>query len=102
MCTDVQEEFQQIHIRVNTYIKTKLQVKSNNLANLCPMHLKNIQCTIIKKAKVSVVYVEDKKLVNLNKQLFSGCISVEHSIPNHILVFATSIKTCNVMLHISS
>ena len=43
-------------------IKTKLQVKSNsNLTNLCDMHFKNIQCTIIKKGTVIVVYVEDKK-----------------------------------------
>ena len=43
-------------------MKTKLQVKLNsNLTNLCAMHFNNIQCTIIKKGIISVVYVEDKK-----------------------------------------
>ena len=46
-------------------IKTKLQVKSDssNLTNLCGTHFKNIQCTIIKKSTVSIVYVEDKKVL---------------------------------------
>ena len=43
-------------------IKTKLQVKpSSNLTNLCAIHFKNIQFTIIKKSTLSVVYVEEKK-----------------------------------------
>ena len=42
-------------------INTKLQVKSNsNLTKLCSMHSKNIQCTILKKGTVGVVYLEDK------------------------------------------
>ena len=66
------------------------------------MHLKNIQSNIIKKGTVSVVYVEDKKGPSqFKKQLFSECISVEHSFPNHLLIFETCIKTSNVMLHIS-
>ena len=89
-------------------IKKKLQVKSNsNLKNLLTIHFrKNSQCTIIKKGALIVVYVEDKKvLVSLKKQNFSGCISVEHSFPNHLLVFATCIKTSDVifdvMLHVT-
>ena len=35
-------------------IETKQQVN-------CTMHFKNIQCTIIKKGTVGVVYVEDEK-----------------------------------------
>ena len=42
-------------------MKTKLRLKSNsNLTNICGIDFKNIQCTIIKKATVSVAYVEDK------------------------------------------
>ena len=76
-------------------MKTKLQVKSNsNLTNLCGMHFKNIQYTIIKKGTVSVVYVEDKKI-----KVFSRCISVEHSFLNNLLIFATCIKISGLVAY---
>ena len=60
ICAGMKEEFQQFYIRVNAYHKNKTTIKSNsNLTNLSVMHFKNIQCTIIKKGTVSVVYVED-------------------------------------------
>ena len=65
------------------------------------MHFKNIRCTIIKDGTVSVAYVEDKKkvLVSLNKAIFSRHISVEHSFPNHLLIFATFIKTSGLVAY---
>ena len=76
-------------------MKTKLQVKSNsNLTNLCGMHFKNIQYTIIKKGTVSVVYVEDKKI-----KVFSRCISVEHSFLKNLLIFATCIKISGLVAY---
>ena len=85
-------------------IKTKLQVKpSSNLTNLCAMHLKkySIYHNQEKHTKCCLCRGKEKVLVSLNKQRFSGCISVEHFFHNHLLIFASCIKTPNVMLHIS-
>ena len=48
ICADIQEEFEGIYIRANAF---------KNKTDLCAMHFKNIQCTIIKKGAVGAVYV---------------------------------------------